>query len=172
MTERKIIPGNANGDAELITSYIIQAKGKDGTIHIIGNAVTFSPTERRDMTYNFVIGNNPPDEARDIIPGVVREASITVDYVALYKEGVIKAFGQDSGYDVLISIRNQTKPFDVVVTVTDPSNSSSQVTTYSGCYISDYRATKDMGRGDIRILETVTINFRSVSSSGNSIAAE
>ena len=164
----EIQTGRTGGNAaELVTSYKLYAKGLDGEQHEIGTAVNFNPSERRDMTYNFVIGNEPADEARDLIPGPVRDATLSVDFVALYKEGVIKAFGRDAGVGLLRSIRDQNKPFDVVETVTDPDTSNVRTTTYKSCYISDYRATRDIGRGDIRVVETVTIHFRSIDGSSD-----
>lgn len=167
----EIAPGKTIGesvaDAELITSYKLYAKGPDGQQHEIGTAVNFNPSERRDMTYNFVIGHNPPDEARDLIPGPVRDATLTVDFVALYKEGVIKAFGQGAGQGLLISIRDQNKPFDVQETVKEPSTNKAKTITYKDCYIADYRAVKDIGRGDIRVIHTATIHFRSISGSSD-----
>jgi len=153
--------GSDGNDPILVTSLKIYAKDAAGTEQEIGSAINLNPTERRPITYNFVIGNSPPDVARDLIPGTINESSFTVDYVALYRAGVLKAFG-GAGEGFLVSLRNQNKPFYVKEVWTNPSDNKTKTITYGGCFIASYSSTRDISRGDIRIMENATINYRTI----------
>jgi hypothetical protein len=159
----RLDPMNPKGDVALVTSLKIRAKGKGGQMHEIGSAVQINPSESRNVQYNFVIGNEQPDEARDLVPGTINRSTLTVNYVALYKENVIEAFGKADGDTFLNSLRQQNRPFQVVEEITDVSESKTRTITYDGCYISDYTARRDISSGaDIRILEDCTIHYRTI----------
>ncbi len=147
----------------LVTSYKIFVTAADSQKREIGQLQSINPSESRDVTDSFVLGNNPPDEPFELIPGVVRSRRLAVTYVSLYTKELQKALGRDD-QDVVTTLSENNTPFDIVETVTNPNTSQSKTRIYQGCFIQDYSATRDIGRGDIREIQTATIVYKRVTS--------
>lgn len=146
---------------QLVTSYKIFVTAQDSQRHEIGQIMSINPSESREVTDSFVIGNEPADEPFELIPGVLRTRRLAVTYVTLYTKELQKALGRD-GQTVVTSLSDQNTPFDLQETVTNPASGQSKTRTYQGCYISDFGSTRDIGRGDIREIQTATIVYKRV----------
>ena len=138
----------------------------------IGMANSMDVNERRNIIYNFVIGNTDPSTARDLIAGPVEESTISVGTIVMYKANLIGLLSNGAGNNTndgslyAASIRYQTRPFKLVEQwvnpAVDPKNGGQVVLTqtYNGCMISDVRKTRSMQNTDWRVLEDVTIHFK------------
>lgn len=160
----EIIPGNPNGDVKLVTSLKLYVTDMTGARTEIGTAVNLNPSERRPVTYNFVIGNNPPDEARDLIPGPVNDSTLSLDFVCLYTKSVIKALGDANGNAFLVSIREQNRPIDIEEVWRNPATGDTRTIRYVGCYFNSYSSRRDISSGDIRVMESVSLTYRTIQS--------
>ena len=146
-------------NSQLVTSYKIYVTAEDSQKHEIGQLQSINPAETRTITDSFVLGNNPPDEPFELIPGPVTNRRLTVSYVTLYTKELQQVLGRDD-QDVVTALSSQNTPFDIVESVTDPTTTLTKTRVYQGCFISDYGATRDITRGDIRIIETAPIVYR------------
>ena len=170
---------NSNGDVQLVTNLKLLSKSPDadGVLHdvVIGTATNINPSERRNITYNFVIGNADPSTARDLIPGPINSSTLRLDFVALKLSNAIGIFvnptaaGQTYSAGYTASIREQVRPFNIVETWLNPSTlddsgnpKAIRTITYVDCYIESYDATRSMAGGDIRIMEGVSIHYKTV----------
>lgn len=147
----------------VVTSIKLFVTAANSQRHEIGQLTHLNPHETRTITDSFVIGNNPPDVPFELIPGVVTTRSLDARYVSLYVLPAQQAFARDD-QNVVASLSDQNTPFDIQVTLQNPNTGQTKTLTYQGCYISDYNATRDIAGGDIRILENVTIIYRTTSS--------
>lgn len=182
-----IVTTNPDGNTQLVTNLVLKAKyyaadGTAGDTVTIGTASSINPSERRNITYNFVIGNSDPSTARDLIPSPIQSSTIRIDYVALSLKNAPGMFsGSSTGtantQQYQPTIRHQVYPFDIIETWSDPSKLDSSgkptvvwTTTYNTCYIESYDATRDIARGDIRVMENVTIHYKNVTSVAGAVA--
>lgn len=183
-----IVTTNPEGNTQLVTNLVIKAKyygadGKAGSTVTIGTAASINPSERRNITYNFVIGNSDPSTARDLIPSPIQSSTIRIDYVALMLKNAAGVFtgasdGTVPSQQYQPTIRHQVYPFDIIETWSDPSrlDSSGKPTvvwtvTYGTCYIESYDSTRDIARGDIRVMENVTVHYKTVTAVAGAPAA-
>ena len=77
-----------------VLSYKLFVRAQDSQMVPIGQVQTLDISESRDVTPNFVIGNDPRDEASHLIPGVVRTRQIRLKRVRLFAKSLRKAFGR------------------------------------------------------------------------------
>ncbi len=146
--------------SKLVTSYTIKVTPKDGNIRSIGTLSNINPSERRDVTETFVIGGQYPDEPFEIVPGIVRGKSFRARFIALYTDNVLEAFGRTPNIDTLVTLSDQSEPFEVQEVVVNPENNTQKGVIYQGCWLTSYDATRDIAGGDIRVIEDVTVNYR------------
>ena len=152
-------------NAELVTSYKIYVTAQDSQKHEMGQIQSISPSQTRDVTDSFVLGNDPPDEPKELIPGVSRNRRLAVNNVALYAKDFSKTIARDD-QDIVSSLSDQNTAFDVHEVVTDPNTGKSKTRIYQGCFLSDISKVTDITRGDIRIIESATIVFKKVTETG------
>lgn len=148
-------------NSQLVTSYKIFVRAENSQRNEIGQLMFINPSESREVTDSFVLGNNPPDEPFELIPGVVRNRTLSVNFVALYQKEFQKAVGRDD-QDVVVALSSQNTPFDVEETVTDPTTGKTKTRTYQGCFLSSYSSVRDITRGDIREIQSATIVYKRV----------
>jgi len=158
---------------ETTTSYKLFIVGADGVEREFGMAVSCDPSERREVTPNFVIGHEPPDEPQELIAQVVRDKTLRIERIALFdmpalqaavnpsKTVVSGAGGAVNASAVIATLSDQKVTINVVERITN-SNRQTKTRVYEGCIISDWSATRNMGRGDIRVIETMTLVYRKV----------
>ena len=72
---------------------------------------------------------------------------------------VLSAFGAPASSDPILTLSNQDSLFTVEEHISKSDGSDSMVRFYEDCFISDYGAVRDIGRGDVRVLETATIMY-------------
>lgn len=147
--------------AQLVTSYKIFVRAENSQRHEIGQLMSINPSESRDITDSFVLGNNPPDEPFELIPGVVRSRRLEANYVALYQKEFQQAVARDD-QDVVAALSQQNTPFDLEESITDPNTGKTKTRTYQQCFIQDYSSVRDITRGDIRELQRATIVYKRV----------
>ena len=145
----------------VVTSMKIFVTASNSQRNEIGQLTHLTPHETRTITDSFVIGNSPPDVPFELIPGVVTTRTLTARYVSLYVMPAQQALARD-GQGVVASLSDQNTPFDIQIALLNPNTTQTKTITYQGCYISDYTATQDIAGGDIRILEDVTMVYRTV----------
>lgn len=158
---------------EVTTSYKLFAVGADGVEREFGMATSIDPSERREVTPNFVIGNNPPDEPQELVPQVVRSKTLRIERIALYDLGSLQALinptkqqisgtaGFTKAEAVIATLSDQRTPLKIVERVTNPAGQV-KTRTYVGCIISEFSSTRNIGRGDIRVVDTMTVEYRKV----------
>lgn len=147
---------------QLATSYKIFVTAADSTRREIGMLGNLDPSERRTVTPTFVLGNNPPDEPFELVPDVVRDKTLRAERFALYTKRAMQALGRDD-QSIVGALSDQNTPFDISEEITDPNTGKTKTRTYTGCWLSDWAATRNLARGDIRELESVTIMYTRVS---------
>jgi len=147
--------------AQLVTSYKIFVRADDSQRQEIGQLISLNPSEGRDITDSFVLGNTPPDEPFELIPGVVRNRRLEANYVALYQKEFQQAVARDD-QDVVVALSSQNTPFDIEESVTDPNTGQTKTKTYQECFIQDYSSVRDISRGDIREIQRATIVYKRV----------
>lgn len=160
---------NPDGKVRLITSLEIYAQVQDatGTYYSVpvGMAQNFDTNERRNIVYNWVIGNKNPSRARDLIPGVVDASTINVNFVTLYVVNGIGLFTIPNPKNKAIApaLPYNTRPFNVVERWLNPSTGNTLYELqYTGCYISECRSNKKMEANDLRVMEDLTIYFKDI----------
>lgn len=141
-----------------VLSYKLFVRAADSKMVPLGQALNAVVSESRDVTPNFTIGNDPPDEADALIPGVVRNRTIRLRRVRLFSKGLKQAFGRDD-QTVLASLSDQNTPVDLIATVQDPTTLKTKTVTFKDGFISDWSSNLDM-QGDIREIEEATYVFR------------
>lgn len=146
-----------------VLSYKLYVKASNSQMVQLGQALSAAVSESRDVTPNFVIGNDPPDEADSLIPGVVRSRTIRLRRVRLFSKSLKQAFGRDD-QPVLASLSDQNTPVDLIATVQDPATNKVKTITFKDGFLSDYGTNLDM-QGDIREIEECTYNFRTATES-------
>lgn len=145
--------------ASLVTSYNIYVVAEDSQKHKMGQIQSISPSESRTITDSFVLGNEPPDEPYELIPGVTTNRRLTVRNVALYAKDFSKTIARDD-QDIVSALSDQNTPFEVHEVVTNPNDGTAKTRIYSGCFLSDISAERDITRGDIRVIESATIVYK------------
>lgn len=146
-----------------VLSYKLWVKAADSQMVQLGQALSAVVAEQRDVTPNFTIGNDPPDEADALIPGVVRNRTIRLRRVRLFAKGLKQAFGRDD-QPVLASLSDQNTPVDLIATIQDPATNKVKTITFKDGFLSDISSNLDM-QGDIREMEECTYHFRTTSES-------
>lgn len=135
----------------------------------LGFAQSITVDESRAITYSYVIGNQDPSRARDLIPSAIQESTLRIPCLVFWKVNPVGLFSnnkpeneQVGGTRLASSLSYQTKPFDVVETWTNPTTGNVVFTqTYKDCYISSCGHTADNpGNSDIRVATDVTIHFK------------
>ncbi len=153
-------PSRAN--IERVTKYKISVKDGDGNVFEIGSIQSINPSESRDITPHFTLGGTNSTEPKALIDGIVRTKTFTCEYFALWKKNVISAFGAPAATDPIVTLASQTTPFTVEEYVEKADGSENITRRYEDCLISDYSATRDIGRGDVRVSERVTVVYTRV----------
>jgi hypothetical protein len=164
-------PYNEDGKVMLMSALKLYAEvlNKDTTKTLvpIGMANSMDVDERRNIVYNFVIGNRDPSTARDLIAGPVEESTMQVGSVVMYKANLIGLVSEDAknptiqGTRYVASIRSQTRPFTMIETWVNPATEQVVLTQkYLGCMIASCRKQRSMQNTDWRILEDLTIHFK------------
>ncbi len=162
--------------AKLVTSYTIKAQPYDtatgqptGNQYTVGKLSNIDPTERRDVYESYGIGEPIPDEPYELVPGVVRGKALRVSRVCLWVANIMEAFSGRNITDPIETLRKQDEPFVLEEVVVDPNNAdNNRVRQYLGCWISEVGSTRNLAGGDIREIETATINYRTVVSADQS----
>ena len=156
----------ATTQSELVTSYLIYVTAQNSQQHLVGQILSIDPSEGRDITDSFVLGNEPVDEPFELIPGVVNRRQLEVRYVSLYLQPLQLALQTDaknSSPGNAVSLTQQSTPFDIQENVTNPATGQTKTRTYQGCFIENYGATRNIENRDIRVIERATIRYRSLS---------
>lgn len=164
-------PYNEDGKVMLMSALKLYAEiiNKDTTTTLvpIGMANSMDVDERRNIVYNFVIGNKDPSTARDLIAGPVDQSTIQIGTVVMYKANLIGLVSEDSknpnveGSRYSASIRSQTRPFTIIETWTNPATAQVVLTqSYLGCMIESCRKQRSMANTDWRVLEDLTVHFK------------
>ena len=151
----------------LSTAYklMVEKTLADGTkkIEQIGAAQKMNPSERRDLTESFQIGDFSGDPF-ELVPSLVRDKTLEIDRLSLYKKSMLEVFGDDG----IVTLSQQDKPFVIYEGRGDPTSDTEKfdvVVIYDGCWIKSYSATRDIARGDIREMQSTTIGYRKATSS-------
>lgn len=145
---------------QTVLSYKLYVRASDSQMILLGQCLQIDVSERRDVTPNFVIGNDPPDEASNLIPGVVRDRNIRLRRVRLYSKGLLQAFGRDD-QTVVPSLTDQNTTIDMVATVKNPNDGKVKTITWKDGFLSDVASALTM-EGDIREIESATFIYRAV----------
>ena len=161
---------NPNGKVRLVTSLELYAQVPDssGTYYSVpvGMAQKFDVEERREITYNFVIGNKNPSRVRDLIPGPVNNSTIRIGMVSLYSVNGIGLFTipNPTSRAVAPALPYNTRPFNLTERWLNPSTGNTLYEiSYTGCYIENYSTPKTMDSGrDIRVIEDMTVHFKDI----------
>lgn len=146
---------------KLVTSYKVFVTAEDSTRREIGMLGNIDPSERRTVTPTFVIGNEPADEPFELVPDVVRDKTLRVERFALYTKSAMEALGRDD-QSIVATLSDQNTPFSISEEITNPATGQTKTRTYDGCWISDYSSVRNLARGDIREMESVTIAYTKV----------
>jgi hypothetical protein len=159
---------------QLATSYIIRVKNSAGALVDVGAIQTINPSESRDVTASFEIGTTLGKrigEPFEMVPGLVREKSLTVKRIRLYRANLMEALGAKVGTQTLFEMDT---PFEIHESVSTPQfnqdgtpNISAPATEvvqkiYKDAWISRYDSTRDVSGGDIREIENATIVYGQV----------
>lgn len=139
------------------TSYKLFVKAADSQMVPLGQVLDIEAAESRDVNPNFVIGNDPPDQADGLIPGVVRNRTLRLRRVRLYAKGLRQAFGRDD-QSVVASLTDLNTPVDLVATIKNPNDSKVKTITYKDGFLSDISGAVTM-EGDIREIESATFVY-------------
>lgn len=130
----------------------------------IGVISSITKNESRDVTPHFTLGGTDPENPKALIPGIVRSKTLRCDGFLIYKTNLMTAMGATKASDSFVTLRDQQLPFTIKITESDPSKSGKDADSiteqYDDCLISDFSSTRDIGRGDVRIAENVTISYR------------
>lgn len=146
-----------------VLSYKLYVKAANSQMVLLGQALNATVNESRDITPNFVIGNDPPDEADSLIPGVIRNRTIRLRRVRLFSKSLKEAFGRDD-QKVLASLSDQNTPVDLIATIQDPATNKVKTITFKDGFLGEYTSNLDM-QGDIREIEETTYTFRTATES-------
>jgi hypothetical protein len=164
-------PYNEDGKVMLMSALKLYAevlnKDTSKTLVPIGMANSMDVDERRQVIYNFVIGNRDPSTARDLIAGPVEQSTLSVGTIVMYKANLIGLVSEDAkaphvqGARYSASIRSQTRPFTMIETWTNPATEQVVLTqSYMGCMIESCRKQRSMQNTDWRVLEDLVIHFK------------
>ena len=164
-------PYNEDGKVMLMSALKLYAevlnKDTSKTRVPIGMANSVDVDERRQVIYNFVIGNRDPSTARDLIAGPVEQSTLSVGTIVMYKANLIGLVSEDAkapkvqGARYSASIRSQTRPFTMIETWTNPATEQVVLTqSYMGCMIESCRKQRSMQNTDWRVLEDLVIHFK------------
>lgn len=161
---------NPDGKVRLVTSLELFARVPDASGNYyqvpVGMAQRMDVNERRNVVYNFVIGNKNPSRVRDLIPGPVNNSTIQLDMVSLYVVNGIGLFTvpNPSAIAFAPALPHNTRPFDVGERWINPSTGHTLYELiYTGCYIESVDTPKQMTDGnDIRVVENMTVHFKDI----------
>lgn len=172
-TDQRIYVENPEGAENLVTSLKLYVKKPGSSTYVkIGTALRVDTREDRDMLYSYVIGNKDSATARDLIPGVIRSSTMEMEAVSLYISNIIAALGDTEGMNWISSIRYQTRPFLMKEQIVHPNTNKVREIVYEGCMMSDYSKRQSMDTNDIRVIESITIHFKSVKTITDQINAD
>lgn len=143
---------------QTVLSYKLYVRGTNSQMITLGQVQSLDLSESRDVTFNYVIGNDPPDEADALIPGVVKNRQVRLKRVRLFSKGLLQAFGRDD-QSILASLADQNTPIDLVATILDPSNGKTKTITFKDGFLSEIASALNI-EGDIREIENATYTFR------------
>lgn len=160
---------NPDGKVRLVTSLELFARVPDASGNYyqvpVGMAKQMDVTERRNIDYNFVIGNKNPSRVRDLIPGPVNNSTITLHMVSLYQVNGIGLFTVPNPKTIAFApaLPYNTRPFDVGERWINPSTGVTLYELiYTGCYIENVNTPKRMDGNDIKVVEDMTIHFKDI----------
>ena len=164
-------PYNEDGKVMLMSALKLYAeivnRDTSKTLVPIGMANSMDVDERRQVIYNFVIGNRDPSTARDLIAGPVEQSTLSVGTIVMYKANLIGLVSEDAknphvqGARYSASIRSQTRPFTMIETWTNPATEQVVLTqSYMGCMIESCRKQRSMQNTDWRVLEDLVLHFK------------
>jgi len=155
----------------LATSYVIKCIDKDTNQLIdIGTIQSINPDENRETTPSFEIGatqGQKVGEPFEIVPGLVRDKTLTVVRLRLYRANIFKAFGAGS----IGTLYEQDQPLEIHEVRKEPQfNADGSVNIaaeaeertiriYKDVWFQRYGSVRDIGRGDIREIETATLVY-------------
>lgn len=148
---------------QTVLSYKLFVRAADSQMVPIGQVLNIEPNESRDVIQNFVIGNDPPDQADGLIPGVVRNRTLALRRVRLFSKGLLQAFGRDD-QTVVASLTDQNTPVDLVATIKDPNTGKTKTITFQAGFLSEVRSSLTM-EGDIREIESANFTYLAKSES-------
>jgi len=143
-----------------VLSYKLFVRAQDSQMVSIGQVLQLDISERRDVTPNFVIGNDPRDEASNLIPGVVRDRTIRLRRVRLFAKSLRQAFGRDD-QTIVSSLTDQSTPLDLVATLEDPNTEKTKTISFKDGFLSEVASALNI-EGDIREIESATFVFRRI----------
>ena len=143
-----------------VLSYKLWVRGEDSQMVPLGQVLNIDVSERRDVTPNFVIGNEPRDQATNLIPGVVRDRNIRLRRIRLFAKSLLKAFGRDD-QTIVASLTDQSTPLDLVATIQNPNDGKTKTITFKDGFLSEVASALTM-EGDIREIQSATYIFTSV----------
>ena len=159
----------------LSTSYEIYATNSSGARAQVGSIQSINPAETKEIIDSFEIGTTQGErvgEPFELVMGLVRDKTLEVTQLRLYRKNIMEAFGAVPG---TVTLFQQDTFFDIEEILNVPSfkpdgtpdpdeTKATRVTVkiYRDCAIQRYGSTRDVARGDIREIETATIRYRTV----------
>lgn len=150
-------------NVERVTRISIQVKNTNGTYVEAGMISDLTPSERRGITEHFTFGGDV-ENPKVNIPDLVKGKTLKCTSIALWRGNILTTLDNSSG-DPLTSLVEQRNYFNIQEIRKKADNSETIVTTYEDCLISDWTSTRDLNKGDVTIVENVTIAYRKVTSS-------
>jgi hypothetical protein len=155
----------------LTTSYIIKVVNAAGTLVDIGTIQNINPTENREMTPSFEIGTTQGQkvgEPFEIVPGLVRDKTLEVSRLRLYKSNIFEAFGAGTGVGTLYQ---QDRPLEIHEVRKQPVFQSDGTPDYAAdpqeitlkiykdVWFQRYGSVRNIAGGDIREIESATLVY-------------
>lgn len=139
--------------------------GTDGAKSVvIGMIQSLDHAESREITSHYSLGSlyGDPETPKVIINGLVNKRTLAVKALALFKNSILRQFGDPNTF--MVSLQQQTIPFDIQVIKTKAGDPTQQYTiTYKNCMIQDWSYNQDIARGgDVTIVENATVVYTSV----------
>jgi hypothetical protein len=155
----------------LTTSYVIKVINRAGQLVDVGTIQNINPSETRETTPSFEIGTTQGQkigEPFEIIPGLVRDKTLEVSRLRLYKANIFEAFGAPVGSGTLYQ---QDRPLEVHEVRKEPVFNQDGTPNYDAdpvektlriykdVWFQRYGSVRDIARGDIREMESATLVY-------------
>jgi hypothetical protein len=157
-------PNNPSfSNIERVTRISVKVKNTQGIFVTVGAIQSFNPSESRDVTPHFTLGGNA-EIAKAMIPNIVRDKRLEITALAVWKNDLLTALGNNSG-DPYFSLIEQTTGFQIQVAKEKADGSASVAITFEDCFVTNISATQDISRGDVTIIQNATVVFRKVTGS-------